>query len=309
MRVKVFNLFSLIAIVLCVSVVGCQKDYNPEVPEVPVVTDSTGTSINDSIYLDKVYYVDSIAGVRDTFAYDEYVYDANKRVIQLKLYEQEGSGVLELTHRNTYTYTGSDTLPLKRQLIYYPDDDTTITFFTYLPTGQNLTDSTIHYANPNVPGSTTYTTVNHFSYAPGKIFNVVTASIPSFPVTVVGRDTMTVDAAMNITSYKSYQESGGTSMLQYNGNFTYSTSRSPYSLLSNFRTLLLVPFGETFISDMQMYSNRLTSHEFYETLPSHDEDFTGAYRFGSNGLPSRIYEPYNPAFPDHYITDFKYRSL
>ncbi len=309
MKKNYLNIYNLIGVlILCVSITSCQKevdrDDDPNNPPAGSATD---------LYLDKVYFADSTNGIKDTFYYNAYVYDANKRVTRLNSYSKDDFGVFFLREYYEYVYSGNDTLPSKKFYIAVADNggfsDTTTNFYTYLPNGRLLTDSAIHRYHQVPTSPATYNSTNTFRYQYGtnKIYAAITFTIDDQPISREESDTLTTDAAMNVLDYKHYYRTDNTEAFIFlrSGSYTYESTPSPFARLSNFKTLIQIPYGESFFYDMQSYNNRRTANE-----SNIQEDLTGNWQYGANGYPLRVRTNTDPTMPGTYeVTLFTYKSL
>ncbi|MFT3981977.1 MAG: hypothetical protein QM687_16035 [Ferruginibacter sp.] len=317
---KPLQIFVTLFVIFSFSLLSCQKDFTVEdelSPEEPV------NNLADSNYLDNIYEIDSIAGVSDTLVRWHYEYDSRKRVTSLNLFVYENGANEILIEKNTYFYNGNDSVPFKKLNVDYRDAleennillrDSITTFYEYTTQGKNLYDSSIeieHYWDGSSVISEMIISVNRYQYAGTVIYNDFTnvTDNPSNLIIRYGRDTSHTDANGNVISNKRYEIDNGVSTLRYTSTFTYDDKPSPFYRLSNFRTLILTPSGETLDYEMQVYNNRLKTYEISDQGETNDYDYTGDYRYFTNGYPSRIMTEDSGSPGVKIITAFNYKTL
>ena len=307
-----FLLLSISFIYLFISQ-GCQKELS---------ADTAGNIINnppaivDSNYVSKIYsmYVDN--NIPDTVAITTYSYDNLKRVVSAI---DVAKSLFDFTQTSRhYFYNNNDTLPFRsRTVSVYANDqaqtmlhyDTTLTWHFYDNAGRNLRDSIIRSVTDAFPPTTYYSTLElrNYSYASGKIygfrtFTGINVPNPSY-VPDDQKDTATLDALGNIVAYKSYRYDPFASQFRFviNSSFTYDNKQGPFAKLSNFKTYGVFPNGETFLSELPQYSNRVTQNEHHSFSPGggggvhYDISYTNLYN--TNGLVREISaygQPPNP---------------
>ena len=306
-------LFTISAIVFT----ACQKEFTLD------EADPLEPPVSDSIYLDQVVELDSIGPSQfDTVNITRYQYDALKRVISMKIYWDD-AGTMALMEEYLYTYNGSDTLPAKTTSHDYEYDgatsqrDTTTTWYFY-SNGKLVKDSAIFVSivyNNGVPVSApTDTTVVSYVHTPlmvtsfsfykdGSRFN------PSNTQEYIERDTATLDGRGNIITSKKYltDDNGATWDLDISSVFTYDMKPSPFSRISNFRTLYQVAPPETYYFDMQAYNNRTSYRYDYGSGNTQEIDYSG-YVYRPDGLPVSVRSG-EPGMTAERITKFLYKAL
>jgi hypothetical protein len=282
---------------------ACQKEISVETPLPP------SGLIVDSNYLSKIYDIAIDGGIADTFNITTYTYDANKRVIRMRVLSTSISDP-EFEDQQ-YFYNGSDTLPFKA--IFFSGGhgatfqlDTTISYFYFNSLGQRIKDSVIQMNN----GARLTYSLYYYQYAGDKIFGFAKDSSVDFSGSFVNRifDTATVLDG-NIVFNVKHDDYARTIV----SSFSYDHQPSPFAKLSNFKTYSIFPFGETLYDQMPQINNRLKAREeifnngisFY----IYDEDLTGKYLYKPNGYPYEIYypDPLDPA--SIYKVSFVYGSL
>ncbi|MFZ1528373.1 MAG: hypothetical protein WAT19_06470 [Ferruginibacter sp.] len=298
----------IIIAVLVISAImfSCQKEMDENSLLNPPVT-----NLLDSNYLDIIYEIDSIAGVNDTFGRWIYEYDNQKRVASLTEYDNY-SGMIDGKDIYRYFYNGNDSLPFKTLNYNYnlvnniwELGDSSLTMYYYNAQGRNIKDSLVTF---NQNGPSQYI-VKRYEYAGQNIYmeELFYLSTSSIPV-ISRRDTAVLDLNGNIRFSKKYAVYNNVSTLDYTSEFTYDNKPSPFKKLSNFSSLVVTPFGETFFYEMQGTNNRLRANEINAfTGNGYTEDLTGKYSYLPNGYPSRIVDEYAP--DSISIVSFKYRSL
>ena len=307
------SLFSLLAIT-GILLTACQKDFVIEEEPDPVDPPaSTGT------FLHKIYIVDSIAGLTDTAEIFTYFYDAQKRVTLITDSVIEGSSWVLFKSRK-YQYNGTDSLPSRSVSFDYEaaiaDNnpllvDSVVSFHQYDGAGRNSYDSSVSlYVTNDIPPYEylSITNVRTYQYSGNNIYSAATSSGTGVPTTTYVRDTALTDGNGNVIQSKRYEVEGGVSTLFLTAAFTYDNKVNPFSKISSFRTLNVLPFGETFIDEIQAKNNRLKATEDFGS--NHfDEDLTGKYTYNSNNLPVKIADEYLNAPGEFYKELFVYRSL
>lgn len=313
---KLFFKFFAIISVIAVSMNSCQKEISEDdfEPVDPPLTDSS--------YIHKIYWVDSIPGVidRDTAEIITYFYDSQKRVVLITdSITDAGEWLLFKSHK--YQYNGNDTLPYRyvygdyeKVLDYGAIEalDSTITLYQYNAAGKNIYDSSIEV---RTVGSSpwaynTAKSIRRYQYAGNSIYSENVHTDNNSGDVFQQRDTALTDGNGNILSSKKYNVEAGVSTLEITSTFTYDNKRNPFALLSNFRTLRVLPLGETFTTDMQSTNNRLNALEISESNGfTFNENLTGKYTYNSRNLPVMIKDEYIPYPGEYYTFIFRYRSL
>jgi hypothetical protein len=267
----------------CITLVSCQKGDDGGSNPDPL--------LNDSTYLDKVFYTYHEPGFTDTAKILEYQYDGAKRVSKfIALY------VNDAKNTSVYFYNGTETSPAREVIYveeYFPASKDTVTkFYTYDAQGRRVKDSVIS----SFAG---WYSIHEYKYASGKIYGMSRY----FPGSQISTDSATVDAAGNVLSNKSYNDN----VLSITSQFTYDNNPSPFAKPSNHITFDIFPFGETLVGEFHTMNNRLKAHEVSGT--TYDQDLTGKYVFLPSGYPSSVKDA-DPAFPGEYDEIlFRYKTL
>ncbi len=294
------KLFAVI-LIFAISFTACQK-------EISVDTLPPAGSVADSNYLDKIYDIEIDGGVADTFNIWTYTYDANKRVIRMKAVSAE-IGYPEFSD-NQYFYNGSDTLPYKSIYIYGDGNtfqlDTTISYFYFNSLGKRIKDSVLLLSNGT---SLTYS-LNYYQYSGDKIYGLAKDSTIDYSGTYVNK---TFDTATVLNGNIVFNVKHGDYSRTVISSFNYDDKPSPFAKLSNSKTYIIFPSGETLHKHMPQINNRLKVREesFNNGISYYlyDEDLTGKYLYKPNGYPYQIYYP-DPSDPSFiYKVSFVYKSL
>lgn len=292
---------------------GCEKESSIERGAiVPVVTNL----VVDSNYLDKIVFIDLVTG--DTTGYNKYNYDNLKRVVSLSEYEAISLNTFQNRDNTYYSYNGNDTVPFKMLStdvsINMNTNDSTITYFAF-SNNKRVSDSliNIYYGNLQANGTfyrTVSKTIKNYQYVSNNIFcrtqSIALYDNGPFPITptlYVSTDTANLDSNGNLIFCKHF-ESGFTTIIS---TFTYDNKSNPFYKLSNYHAILILPYGETFIDEMQAKNNRLHAIESNGVAGGgFNEDLTGKYIYRTNGYPKQI----NDIAPvGTFKTIFIYRSL
>lgn len=308
--------FIALIITGAIIMMSCQKEIteeNIEPVDPPATTDST--------YIDQLIEFDSISPTQvDTLYITRYQYDASKRVISQKQYWDDGGGIALMDEYN-YTYTGTDTVPSKCTNYSYDFagggylKDTTITFYTYAA-GRRVKDSAVYYNTFGSGPVNAYsdTTVTLYNYTASQITTEVLVKggdrlDPGSGGESRSRDTATLDARGNVissTTYDSY-DGGLTWDFFFASQFTYDTKPSPFSKLSNFKTLYLVAPPESEYYEMQSPNNRISHLYDYGSGSTEDGTYTG-FIYKPNGLVSSFRYTEGTASGD-LVVKFFYKAL
>lgn len=213
-----------------------------------------------------------------------------------------------------YYYNGNDTLAYKTRL--YTNDfsytDTTITFHFYDNLGRKIKDSTLKsYSTFPIINYYKDTIVSTYSYAPGKIYGITNWSAGS-SASASYKDTATLDARGNLVNNRRYRLVSGPPAnyeLYVTSNITYNNGVSPFAKLSNFKTYIVFPFGETFYSEFAQHNNITQIDEntiFGPGSVYHYMENFNNYKYNANGYPREIFTQ-TPADSTRLI--FKYRAF
>ena len=288
---------------------SCQKEYSIDNGNIIITPPPI---IPDSSYLSKIYSIYYDASGRDSSS-RTYSYDNLKRVIAMtdSLTDPAATNPFNAF---VYYYNGNDTLPYKTRL--YVNDfsytDTTITYHFYNNLGRKIKDSALRSYN-TFPIINYYkdTIVSSYSYAPGKIYGITNYSSGS-SASASYKDTASVDARGNLLSNKRYRLVAGPPAsyeLYVTSNITYNNGLSPFAKLSNFKSYIVFPFGETFYNEFAQNNNITQIDEYTIFGPGsvyhYIENFTN-YTYNANGYPKEIFT-LTPTDSTRLI--FKYRAF
>ncbi len=303
-----YLLSGLVAIILGFSMAGCQKEYDPGVPDVPVVDDSTGTVTGDSIYLDKLFDLyDDGSGI-DTQTVLIVKYDSRKRVSEMHDSLRLHPGIEPI--RDIYfSYNGNDTVPSKT--IFIDTENGTTNYFTdttyhfYDASGRKIRDSIL--SGSVYPGGSTYNlSVKRYTYDTNALYGET--RYDNFAGnTGFLRDTAILDARGNILSSKKYSIDPTTSVATVASTslFTYDTHPHPFSKLSCFWYFYNFPIGETLYTEYAGYNNALSQNEV--SAGGQTYNLTSTFIYNALGLPVIMNSTYSDGDIDKVI--FKYKSL
>ena len=293
---KSFKRLLSLAAIVCIGLTACQKEFTIE--EDPG-TNPPATLSSD--YLSKFYYIDSTAGVKDTFRIVSYEYDAQKRVVQIVDSGDIGPAFSLLPERSyQYSYNGSDTIPFKSlyQKYSWPPSGVVAvdsqTIFHFYDAQLNRVKDSVSDFSANA-SNIWYTRL--YTYTATSITEVTTFP-GSTPDTTVTR----VDARGNIILGESDPD----------GLFTYEfdNNPSPFARLSNFKALRLTVDAEAAGYFYQLKNtNNFTKNTDFSPSQSLFEiwDLTGDYNYRTDGYPARIKDEYAPG--QFEIIEFKYILL
>ncbi len=305
----------LLLCALCCSIFSaCQKEISEEIPDTPNPTLPT----SDSTYLDKIYLIQNSGSINDTFGKITVTYDNLKRVISL-VDSIPGQNLWRVWAVNTFHYNADDTLPYKD--VYYDFEsaiafnnpllvDTITTFHTYNSSGKNIVDSTISKFTNDTYSSKEIKT---YQYNAAKIYGqisttILTGNYPFQTLPPTLRDSAITDGFGNILNCKTYIVNNNSTTLNLSSTFTYDSNPNPIARLTNFRTLGVLPFGETFEDIRQSKNNRLIAIETDSNNQITTEDLTGKYVYRADGYPLKLTQDYLPT-GDLLITIFTYKKL
>lgn len=311
MKMKFLFIAAIISVSFYLS--GCEKESSVERGEViPVVTNL----VLDSNYLDKIVFIDLVTG--DTAGYNKYNYDNLKRVVSLSEYEAISLNTFQNRDNTYYSYNGNDTVPFKMLSTHVSSNmttnDSTITYFSF-SNNKRVSDSLIMILYGNLQANSTFyrsvsKTIKNYQYVSNNIFcrneSIALFDNGPFPITptlFISTDTANVDANGNLVFCKHFESSFTTGI----STFTYDNKPNPFYKLSNHHAMLILPYGETFIDEMQAKNNRLHAIENNGIAGTgFNEDFTGKYVYRINGYPKQI-EDILPV--GVFKTIFIYKSL
>ncbi len=287
----------IIPAICFIALASCQKELSFN-----NTTNPPTVATKDSSYLFKIYdiYFDGV--VSDTLDLLTYTYDNTKRVVFLTDTSTDSNGTY-LYFKTQYFYNSADTIPYKSIYYdYYPTStytylDTTTSFFFYNALGQKIKDSIIDNFQDLNSGFIKDIIVCNYKYGNSKIYGFTKATLfYSGGGTIAGEnvtDTATLDTKGNITNNVKYSyDATGASIRKVVSTITYDANPSPFAKLSNFKSYRIFPNGETFLfNEFYQYNNRLHTTEITTSTPNSifDEDYTGAYKYRSNGYIQEIY--------------------
>ncbi|MEO5943660.1 MAG: hypothetical protein ABIP30_07065 [Ferruginibacter sp.] len=275
MKLKQF--LPLIIILAGIYFTSCQKGISEENSIIP-----PSTTKADSGYLSKIYFIDISGGSNDTAGDFRYVYDSQKRVINIIDSSYDTFDYSIETY--TYSYNGTDTLPSSVTVVTkFQNNQPDLwleRYFYYNSIGQRIKDSTFSNYQDNIIENYKYTSGNIYMEGRGK-------ALGGLPIIF---DTATLDPNKNIISnvkwYNNYKTVS---------TVTYDNHPSPFAKLSNYKALEVFPFGETFFYEMPQKNNRLaiTESVTFNGNPQSDfdEDLTGKYSYRADGYPTQIIAP------------------
>ncbi|MBC7937855.1 MAG: hypothetical protein H7Y86_21110 [Rhizobacter sp.] len=246
------KMFGMLA-VLSIGFISCQKDFTIEDGPDPVEP----PGVNDSIYLNKLYQVDSVAGVNDSIFLTTFFYDGQKRV-QLSTDSIKEAGGWFLFRTEKFQYSGADTIPFKKVTYDYEKAlgsadptaiDSTISYYQYNAAGRNIYDSTVEVEIENDVPPYEYTstiTVKKYQYNGNNIYGEVMVMDEIGTLMRHGRDTSITDVNGNIIASKYYMVNGAVTDLVFTNSFTYDTKIDPFCRLSICRSFDVLPFEESY---------------------------------------------------------------
>lgn len=265
-----------------INLTACKKDGTSTepspTPPTPVVTDSN--------FLSKMYYLDSVNNVQDTFARYSILYDNAKRV-QIVIDSVTANSGMLFSNKTVFYYSGTDTLPFKAINEQYEGTyrDTLTTYYTYNSTGRKIRDSIIAgYRNVGYSyQKNLYRT--SIQYSGNKIYFASKDSTlyDSYGGSSVfsSWDTATADASNRIT----------TSKKTYPGNviintFTYDAHENPFYHLNIFNAIFTAP---EFQDDFTSYSkNNILTDQENRTSPAVLQKTTSyTYQYNPSGYPKQ----------------------
>ncbi|MFT3981976.1 MAG: hypothetical protein QM687_16030 [Ferruginibacter sp.] len=293
---KQFLGFISITCILCVCLSSCQREFDIE--DDPGTEPPVSTS---SVFLDKLYYIDSIAGVKDTFRIVSYIYDAQKRVVKIIDSSDVGpAGALATEKTFEYNYNGSDSIPYKSLYQKYswssptPAIDSQTTFHYYDASLNRIKDSISDYSS----NGTGDWFVQQYVHNSNSIYTRQELSPGVFDTVAISW----LDARGNITLGE--LEPDGTFQYQFDAN------PSPFARLSNFRALEMSVSIES-TTDFYLIKNSNNITKNMDLMPSESYsntwDLTGDYSYRTDGYPDRIRDEYDTN--EFEIIAFRYKTL
>ena len=210
---------AVMVLLSCIFFISCNKD---SVPDNSNNNNNNNNTISDSNYVDRIYIIDSTAGLEDTSQVEIYTYDNLKRVTLI--IDSMLTTTPTLFAFKKFEYSGNDSLPFKSTLYIYDglNNDTTITYHYFDNAGKLIKDSVINISN----NSTYYQTQRKLitiSYSGSMMYGFTRDStlqqnnIPSTYPAIITTDTITLDANGNMVY-----------TVQHRGNTTTSISNNSF---------------------------------------------------------------------------------
>jgi len=271
----------LTAVVLLAGLISCKKNdtsSNNGPDPIPAVTDSN--------FLSKMYYLDSVNNVQDTFAKYSVLYDNAKRVETVIDSVTANSG-MPFSNKTVFYYSGTDTLPFKSINEYYEGTyrDTVTTYYTYNTAGKKVKDSAIaSYRNVGYSYQKRLQKTS-IQYNGNKIYFLLrdTTLYDSYGGTynTFTYDTATIDASNNIISSKK----AFTSDVTVN-TFTYDSHINPLYHLNIFNAIFTAP---EFMDEFTSYSknNILTDQENRTSPVPTQKTASYTFQYNASGYPKQ----------------------
>ena len=174
-----------------------------------------------------------------------------------------------------------------------------------------MQDSSV-YTNSGSP----YYVVRNYSYGNNLIYGEQHSDLSGLGTTMpLQKDTATTDSYGNILLSKKYYYNTATNNWEITSTTSYTNDakRSPFSLLSNFKTFRVFPSGETFYYEMPGYYNITSQTETnsIETGNPYTNSFTHINVYNSKNQLSvvTINGTYSSSTPDTSRLIFTYKSL
>ncbi|RYZ99553.1 MAG: hypothetical protein EOP47_16490 [Sphingobacteriaceae bacterium] len=292
---------------------ACQKDFTID-DELDPPVDPPTTAV-DSNFLFKIYNIDSTASGSDTTGWYTYEYDALKRVIKITdSFPDMGTNVmysLELLY-----YNGSDTLPSRS--VYYDFEevlagsgptqiDTFTRFFTYNAQGKLVSDSGISNRAP-ISGAPVQTEVYKYQYPTNKIYAQFWNRNHAGTLIEYKEDTALLNASGQVVSSKGYKFSSGSPVQYITVTISYDDKINPFSKLSSFQTLEVVPNGSTYSGEIQSANNILKSEQTGD-YGNFVNDYTGKYRYNAKNYPIALVDEDPTTTGVYFKQSFLYKAL
>jgi hypothetical protein len=300
--------FSIIVFFISFFFFSCQKE---------VTTDNFSSNNNssnnliDSNYLDKIYQVYMTGGSYDTVGVWIYNYDNLKRVSSMVLQSIDPSITDGVSYQ--YFYNNLDTLPYKTVSIETSNNiaNTTIHFHFWDGNGRNLQDSSL-YTN----GGVSYYLVRSYSYGNNMIMGSQYTDLSAGPIiNLTQKDTATTDSYGNILQSKKYVFNTNNNIWELSSTTSYNNDgkRSPFSILSNYKTFRVFPSGETLYYELPVFYNSTSQTETnsIQTGNPNTNNFTNTNLYNSNNQLSvvTINATYSSSTPETTRLIFTYKSL
>lgn len=298
---------SVIICFLSIFIFSCQKEVTTD------ISNSNNNSTNnliDSNYIDKIYQVDMTAGAYDTVGIWLYNYDNSKRVQSMVLQSIDPTITDGISY--TYFYNNQDTIPYKSVSVETSSGIiNTITHFHFWDAnGKNLIDSSI-YTNTGA----SYYVVRSYSYGINMIYGSQYASFSGPVINLTQRDTATTDIYGNILASKKYHLNSLTNNWELTSttNYTLDAFKSPFSILTNFKTFGVFPSGETLYYELPGLNNCINQTEVnsIETGNPNTNTYTYTNTYNSNSQLKEvvIHGTYSSSTSEDSKLIFTYKHL
>lgn len=297
--------------VLMIVFSSCQKeisadDFDPIDPP----------AANDSIYLNKAYFLTDLGTGMDTVVTATLQYDSRKRIVSWTDSTTADNNDEPYTISYQYFYNGNDTVPYKvislwDDLLTADDYDSTIAFFTYDANGRKLKDSVVYHEYSGGAGSSSLQLTN-YTYAAGKMYGETkTETLTPSSFIEMRRDSATLNAAGDIVQNKSYLLDGGSYELAETMNLTYDTKISPFTYLTSYAAHKSFPYQMLELFDHVAKANILTENS--TTILPNPGTFTrtSTYQYNNRQLPVKVTSIVNQGTPDqeNFQVIFTYKKL
>lgn len=301
------RLFSAVALLTTIFFFSCQKEVTSDISN---SNNNPTNNLIDSNYIDKIYQVDITGGVYDTVGIWLYNYDNLKRVQSMVLQSIDPTITDGIVY--TYFYNNQDTIPYKTVIIETASNIAdTITHFHFWDTnGRNLKDSSI-YGN----GGNSYYTVRSYSYGNNMIYGLQYSDLSGPGINLILKDTASTDNFGNILQCTKYYFNTSTNTWDSTSitNFTYDAFKSPFSILSNFKTFRVFPSGETLYEELPAVNNFVSQTEVnsIETGNPNTNTYTYTNTYNTKNQLKQlvIHGLYSSSTPDDSKLIFTYKHL
>lgn len=237
---------------------SCQKEMSTERG---IIINTPTTSFGaDSIYLDKIFAIDSSGSTIDS-GYFLFNYDGQKRInnIVIKTSPDATDSVFWLK----FSYNGNDSLPYFIRHVL----DSSDYYCDYNSTGKLVRDSVISYGASG--GGADEIKVTHLSYTVDKIYADISNSTTGAANLVPAyKDTLNLDARGNVIRSVDYFKDflTGNYDLSNKTISTFDNNLSPYTRVSGFNMFILA-YNIPFLNYDNVFTknNELTNTDSYYT--------------------------------------------
>lgn len=302
------KLLSVVSLSLAIFLFSCQKEVTSD------GNNSNNTATNnliDSNYIDKIYQIDMTGGAYDTVGIWLYNYDNLKRVQSMTLQSIDPTITDGISY--SYFYNNQDTLPYKTVSTETSSGITnTITHFHFWDSNRrNLLDSSL-YTN----GSVNYYLVRNYTYGNNMIMGSQYTDLTAGPIiNLMQKDTAITDSYGNILQSKKYVFNTNNNIWELSSTTSYINDgkRSPFSILSNYKTFRVFPSGETLYYELPVFYNSTSQTETnsIQTGNPNTNNFTNTNLYNSNNQLSvvTINATYSSSTPETTRLIFMYKSL